>query len=97
LENLEDLICMSGLDTLNAAKNNMTDLDQVAFVLRSLRFLRVLDLRDNPLVKNPKYKEKTIGYMNRLGENNCVLLTSAKILQFFKTRCCFQRSWMERT
>ncbi|XP_035709697.1 protein phosphatase 1 regulatory subunit 7-like [Folsomia candida] len=62
LESIEDLLCMDVLDTLNLSRNRLTNLEHTSQVLRTLGQLRILDLRENRILKNPKYKEQIVGF-----------------------------------
>lgn len=68
LDSIEDLGCMDVLDTLNLSRNKLANLDHISQVLQGLRQLRILDLRENSIVKDHKYKEKIIGYCSGIGK-----------------------------
>lgn len=67
LESIEDLLCMDVLDTLNLSRNRLTNLEHTSQVLRTLGQLRILDLRENRILKNPKYKEQIVGFCSGIG------------------------------
>lgn len=48
------------LEHLSLAHNRLTDLDAVLRPLRRLRHLRYLDLRGNPLVDEPSYRQRCV-------------------------------------
>ena len=60
ITNLESFALMRNLTTLNARRNSVEDFGEVCLLYRGLRYLRSLDMRDNPCCSIPKYKEKTI-------------------------------------
>lgn len=69
MESIEDLSCMDVLDTLYASRNNLLDLNQTKIILQSLRHLRVVDMRNSPITKDPKYKEQMVGHLQNIGES----------------------------
>jgi hypothetical protein len=75
LDSLEDLMCLDVLDTLYASRNNLKDLDHVSIALRTLRQLRVVDLRDNSIIKSPNYKERIVGYLGGIGTQRKIYFT----------------------
>ncbi len=68
IESLEDLAGMLELHTLTASMNEISDLDNTSLIISTLGKLRNLDLRENPITKYPKYKEKLIGFGENIGE-----------------------------
>jgi len=58
---------MEQLRTLLSRNNALSDLDNTSLILSTLKQLRELDLRENPITKYHKYKEKLIGFGDCLG------------------------------
>ena len=68
MTSLEDFSGMSELHTLKAQENCVSDLDNTSLVISTFNKLRNLDLRENPITKYHKYKEKLIGLGQSLGK-----------------------------
>ncbi|KAK7194552.1 Leucine-rich repeat/Leucine rich repeat [Novymonas esmeraldas] len=66
------------LEHLSLAHNKLTDLDKVLRALRRLRNLSFLDLRDNPVTGEPRYRERCVAALPQVEVLDCQSVTATE-------------------